>query len=56
MSTPNMPAATFSDRMTQLTQQISRHESAISRSSRMTNIIGAIVLLRSLLIFTLATR
>lgn len=44
MSTPNMPAATLSDRMTQLTQQISRHESAISRSSRTTSIIGAIAL------------
>lgn len=44
MSTPNMPAATLSDRMTQLTQQISRHESAISRSSRITGIIGAIAL------------
>ncbi len=44
MSTPNMPAATLSDRMTQLTQQISRHESAISRSSRTTNIIGVIAL------------
>lgn len=44
MSTPNMPAATLSDRMNQLTQQISRHESAISRSSRMTSIIGAIAL------------
>ena len=44
MSAPNMPAATLSDRMNQLTQQISRHESAISRSSRMTNIIGVIAL------------
>ena len=44
MSTPSMPAATLFDRMTQLTQQISRHESAISRSSRFTNIIGAIAL------------
>lgn len=44
MSTPNMPAATLSDRMTQLTQQISGHESAISRSSRITNLIGAIAL------------
>lgn len=44
MSTPNMPAATLSDRMTQLTQQISHHESAISRSSRITSIIGAIAL------------
>ncbi len=44
MSTPNMPAATLSDRMNQLTQQISRHESAISRSSSITSIIGAIAL------------
>lgn len=44
MSTPNMPAATLSDRMTQLTQQISLHEAAISRSSRITSIIGVIAL------------
>ncbi len=44
MSTLNKPAATLSDRMTQLTQQISGHESAISRSTRMTNLIGVIAL------------
>lgn len=44
MSTPNMPAAALSDRITQLTQQISRHESAIGRSANITTTVGLIAL------------
>lgn len=44
MSTPNMPAVALSDRITQLTQQISRHESAIGRSANITTAVGLIAL------------
>lgn len=44
MSTPNTPAATLSDRVTKLSQQISHHESAINRSARTTTTIGLIAL------------
>lgn len=44
MSTPNLPAAALSDRITQLTQNISRHEAAIRRSAGITTSVGLIAL------------
>ena len=53
MSTPNTPtpAATLSDRMTKLSQQISHHESAINRSARTTTTIGLIALFALVIYF-----